>query len=1682
MSETNEPIQKTPEGETADNEITPYPEKENEINPEPSPQETTAELEQKDQMESIIKQEPTKPEPKLEEIHEEKQETKQETKSESKPVEPKKEFIRKKNREEEHFCFFNIFFCFFFPFVCRVSPVTEEDIYVVDSRDTTEKATAHFRRIWEPQYEKYLKEKKEYEQLKAEDPNLKKKPPSQPSIIFPLVKALITPSIVLATFLLLFSIGFAMVQPRMMKTVLEAVMKKALYDMSHGFLGDNTFPYASAIILILCPWLNSLFDTWGNRLFFHFASQMRAAFVGLIYDKTLLLNITSQSNIDTGRLLTLISADSRTVAEMMPMFLMMIWLPVQFFVPFGFLLYEFGVCTFMAFAVVILLLPLETWLVSKMMMKMKEYLSLNDQRNKITNETLQAMRVVKYTGLEEVFTKKINEPRLKQTDTVLVMMTIMQIVNALMRITSQLVNLTTFALYIYTQHITQDMFAVSVMTNLGYLIMMTQPTTMMPMIFQGVGLMNVSVKRIKDFMLLPELIIEKREKPNDPTIALQIRNGAFKWGDPPEIPLSMAEQAELKKKMAAKKKEEAKKERDKSQNKEETPSLFGKGPVVVELQVPAEDTKAASAQSETSFSSSPSSSTQETESASASASASSSSSSASEPSNAGTAVVRPSAVFVEEPISVSTTPDAASDATSSESAAEATQQTEAKGASDKQTEAVTEPASAATSSEESKTDAESSSSSSSSSAESNVLEPESEYSPAGQDASAQKTGSPAGTSTPPMQGAANWPNTPLSVFQSTPSVFNPTPNHNLFAPSTSPSPSPTPLSSTSPSPSPTPSPSSSAHQRGPVLQDVNITLPKGSLTMVVGGVGSGKSSLGAAIIGDAEKLEGTIEVDGNISYCAQTAWINNNTVRGNITFGSEYNEEKYREVVRICALEPDFKTLSAGDQTEIGEKGVNLSGGQKARIQLARALYSDRDIYILDDPLSAVDAHVGRFLFDECIMDSLKNKGKTVMLMTNQLQFLDRADNILLLAGGRIAAQGTEEQLKAQGIDFSEYIIKGGEGEEDEKGHHHHHRHGKRDKHAAKKKQTHATDEDLKGADSAAGKQLMTEEEQETGTVPMKVYMSYVLSLLPAWGVPLFFLLMLITDAVMVMAQYWMGVIGTASQYPSISYDWKIGIYGFFALGTFVFLMFRACIVGPMVKRSNNLNHQNLLDRVLHCPSSFFDTTPLGRILNRFTGDIPQIDQQLPSMLLQVISMWLALIGQVVIVAVDTPFFLAIGLPGLVVYYLVLTVYSRASRNLQRLESMSRSPVLSHFSETVTGAGLSTIRTYKLEDAWRDKFYKLNDEWNVRFIVFREGQKWATLYSSVISTILMAGVVILGWFFMEPAKLGVAISSAMTFGMLGIQIVQQNVELDSRMTSYQRIKFYSTQLPQELDHTKKDGAIDPPENWPSEGKVEYDNVTFRYRPGLPFVLKNVQFSFRGGEKIGVCGRTGAGKSSLLHALFRLIELDPKLQPKMIDVSTGFPIDPDPNEIPNSGRVLIDDIDISKVNLSRVRRSIAIIPQDPTLFSGTLRYNLDIGGRRSDDEIWEVLELIEMKDVVMGLEFGLDTVMAEGGSNFSAGQRQLICFGRAMLNNCRIVIMDEATANVDVETDAKIQNTIRRVFVKQTVIVIAHRLNTIMNSDRIMVMDQGHVAELDSPANLLANPDSAFNGLIHSLNS
>ncbi|KAA6398603.1 MAG: putative ATP-binding cassette sub-family C member Sur, partial [Streblomastix strix] len=1480
------------------------------------------------------------------------------------------EVKRPKNLEESHWFLCNLFYCFFMPFVCRVKHVTEEDIWPVEDKYTCELQTQRGYAGWGPKYAKYLDEVAEYERNKGH-PTPDGKPlkePKKPSLYLLILTDIGGWPLFLAAFLQFLSAGFSITVPSMMKGLLKAAAVKDTPE-------STGFPYVYAILLMVSPFLLAINSSFSQRLMLHFTNNVRSALVGLIYRKIMLLNITSQSNIDTGRILSLLSSDTGQLSSMFPMFFSLSVLPFEIFVPFGFVTYYWGVASLLAFVVIVISLPLQMWISTFLFKAVNMYYLHNDERNKVTNETLSGMRVVKLSGLETVFLERIESIREKQLVDIYKFTFTMQLMMSIMLATPIFVTSISMTMYVFTKDVEEKDFPVQVMSCVGYLFMMTQPFNSVAGYIQSAGMVFVAHSRVRDFLTLPEIKKIPPGVPEDPNIDVEIKDASFKWGDPPEIPLTEDEKLRLQlqaKRLLA----EAKKEQD-EEVKEILKEDQGKD---VEMQ-------------------------------------------------GGSGETVPQ---------VEQTADEGGTARTTKSAKE-----------DKEEEA-----------EE-------------------------------------------GADTPPL----------LSPRQK------------------------------------------KKKEKGPYLKHINLVLPKGSLTMVIGAVGSGKSSIGSILIGDIEKVEGDVKVRGQIAYNPQTPWINNNTVRGNITFGMKYNKKKYQHIVKVCALETDFKLFAAGDQTAIGEKGVNLSGGQKARIQLARSVYSDRDILVLDDPLSAVDAHVGKTLFEDCINGYLK--GKTRLLMTNQLQFIDKADNIVMMKDGQIEHQGSMEELNKQGINFDKFLIKGNKKAEKKKeeaalrqrnlfvslvekakreadsyinrqlqgkgrttgptasapkaratraqapqetprgknkfkqvvrqqvipqlpGH-------KQKKNAfadvafnamlrsqMKKVQANAlmgiaqagnmskvskddelnsvvqsdmvndilqqTDKEAqrkqsmtikkmqaavsaarnasrmisavhnetgtvleeneddkqvqkapegetqgeeKKKDTSAAKQIITKEEQETGSIPMSSYFTYLFSLLPAWAIVPGLLLVVLAEGVFAFAQFWLGTIG-GGQFGGVPYKWKIYTSIFIAVASLGIYIVRGVFSSMAVRRSTKEVHRTLLTHVMNAPSSFFDSTPLGRILNRFTSDVSGTDMALFSAFMTVIQMWLGLLMQIIVISIDTVWFLLIGIPTLIVFYIIMLIYSRASRNLTRLAAMSSSPIISHFSETVSGAGLSTIRAYHLEEQWKKRFADLNDEASTRGMICAEGRLWASLYASLVSSIFMVAVVLIGWITMNAAKLSVAITSAQIFANLGTMIIFQNVALQSIMTSYGRIRTYSKKLPQEVSRSEIN-PVDPPKNWPQKGQIEFEKVTFRYRSGLPFVLKDVSFNLNGGEKIGVCGRTGAGKSSILFALFRLVELDVKLQPKMIDMKTGFLIDNDANEDPNKGIVRIDGIDISKVEMSKVRRSIAIIPQDPTLFTGTLRYNLDIAGVRSDEEIWNVLGLVEMINVIQELPMGLDTQVAEGGSNFSTGQ-------------------------------------------------------------------------------------------------
>eukprot|EP01122_Echinamoeba_exundans_P001097 TRINITY_DN1103_c0_g1_i2.p1 TRINITY_DN1103_c0_g1~~TRINITY_DN1103_c0_g1_i2.p1 ORF type:complete len:1319 (+),score=357.16 TRINITY_DN1103_c0_g1_i2:146-4102(+) len=835
------------------------------------------------------------------------------------------------------------------------------------------------------------------------------------------------------------------------------------------------------------------------------------------------------------------------------------------------------------------------------------------------------------------------------------------------------------------------------------------------------------------------------------------------------------------------------------------------------------------------------------------------------------------------------------------------------------------------------------------------------------------------------------------------------------------------------------------------LRDLTMKVKRGTVTMVVGAVGSGKSTLGSALLGEVRRTSGTSEVYGSIAYVAQEAWIINATVRDNITFGKPFDPKLYLRVIKASALETDFAIMPAGDMTEIGDRGINLSGGQKQRVSIARALYAQKDLYILDDPFSAVDAHVGQHLFEQAVRGFLVGDNRTVVLVTNQLQYLPHSDQVVFLQGGQVAAQGTFAELKSEvGSDFVRLINEFGVIEDtsssDEDGD------GKKKKKPAplnKKGAVSTTAEALlalKAANPATDQEKLKKgnltgtEAREKGNIGIEVYWHYFKS----GSLALFFFLMFnyslriaarthnaiwLADWTSLRSQAYntticAGAPCVAAAQPQLVWE---SIY----LTTTVVEMITVLIGGIMLAywtvRAGSKLHDRLLQSVLRAPISFFDATPMGRLLTRFAKDTQLVDQLLPQQFDFAFTFLFNLLGIFAQLAAGNQFILIVILPSMIIFYFLQWYYRKTSIEIQRLESISRAPILSHLSETLDGA--ATIRAYGMTKNFKVANINKVDMNNVDFYSLRYCAAWfglrldwvgtciilATYFALVITrnyTVLSGQVAAL-------SGLAMSVTTNITFFLSAFS--QNWAELETRMNSVERMKEYDNleqEAPEHIPETQ------PPREWPSKGSIRFKGLSISYN-NEDRVLKQVSASIKAKEKIGIVGRTGAGKSTLITALFRMQEFF-------------------------EGTIDVDGIDISKIGLFDLRSKLSIIPQTPQLFMGTVRYNVDPFDERTDEEIWHALDLVHLKKHVEGLEGKLASPVSENGSNFSVGQRQLISMARALLRNTHILLLDEATAAVDTETDAMIQRMIRTIFKDKTVLTIAHRLNTIMDSDRIMV--------------------------------
>ncbi|XP_068752769.1 ATP-binding cassette sub-family C member 4-like [Montipora capricornis] len=878
------------------------------------------------------------------------------------------------------------------------------------------------------------------------------------------------------------------------------------------------------------------------------------------------------------------------------------------------------------------------------------------------------------------------------------------------------------------------------------------------------------------------------------------------------------------------------------------------------------------------------------------------------------------------------------------------------------------------------------------------------------------------------------------------------------------------------------------------LSDITLNVHNGNLIAITGAVGSGKSSLLTAILGERPLHKGSISYHGKVAYVPQIPWVFSGSIRENVLFGLAFNEEKFQQVVHICELTRDLANFANGDLTEIGQRGVTLSGGQKARVGLARAVYSDADIYLLDDPLSAVDTKVGKKLFESCILGHLS--GHIRLLVTHQLQYLKDVDRVLVMENGSIIHQGkyTEildvdqgafggvarfpeqcedgpglaKKVRLQKINDNGIIQKEREGPsipsinacnipgiaqqqtpdmklikpvQDNKGMIDTQQDSSVSIVAGSKGSSEGKDisnmsEELV-ADPEERPILDLKEDEETksiGTVTFRLYWNYFKEGLPVSGIILLAISQLFAQVCLLAPNWWL------SRIAEMSYDQQMAttthvVYGSLVAVALVVMTTSSFFFYYLLLKAAEKLHSKMTVATIKAPVKFFDSTPAGRILNRFSKDIGCMDDVLPPLFLQALTYCLFSVSAILVpVATNYWLFLAL-LPIIGIFLYFARYYLRSSRDLKRIEAIKCSPVYSHITETVNG--LEIVHTSNMRKPFLERLKRYQDENTQAFFMAVSANRWLSvrldLLASVFATIVAVAAILASE---NPALAGLAL----IYALQTMDSTQYGVgaasEVENFMTSVERVISYS-KINSEPGYNVEDR---PPESWPSEGSLTIEDLSLVYFEGGPRVLRDVNVRLSSKEKVGVVGRTGAGKSSLVSALFRM---------------------PDP-----LGKVLIDGVDIGSINLQEARRSMAVITQDPILFGGTLKRNIDPFSEYSDQDLWTALEEVQLKTLVEDLPGQLEFELKESGTNLSVGERQLVCLARALVQKSKIIIMDEATANVDFKTDRLIQEVIHDKFKDSTVLTIAHRLNTIMDYDKVLVLDGGRVVEFDKPEALI----------------
>lgn len=917
------------------------------------------------------------------------------------------------------------------------------------------------------------------------------------------------------------------------------------------------------------------------------------------------------------------------------------------------------------------------------------------------------------------------------------------------------------------------------------------------------------------------------------------------------------------------------------------------------------------------------------------------------------------------------------------------------------------------------------------------------------------------------------------------------------------------------------------------LKDLNITFKPGKLNVVIGPTGAGKTSLLLALLGEMELTAGHVHLPGmiprddlvidprtglteSVAFCSQSAWLLNDTIKNNIIFASPFNQERYDKVVDACGLTRDLQILVAGDQTEIGEKGIALSGGQKQRVSLARALYSNSRHVLLDDCLSAVDSHTALWIYENCISGPLMVNRTCILVSHNVALTVQKAEWVVVMSNGVVEAQGLPEDLLAQGKlgddDLVQTSVMNSRSQSSTN------LQNLASKNADMKLKAAAIEDKLKNlqgeeeeeAVNTDGK-LVEEESKSEGVVQWSVYTGYFKEFggWPTWTLILAFFVLPqgVYIAQSLWLKYWaqngtlaesniMAVTGLSSTNFVLSISTSIStissafhlvlgsfarlsnsisatalsvkenhsamyyilIYGGIGLLYSLLATFRIILTFFTGIRASNRIFKQVLSTILRARLRFFDKTPLGRIMNRFSKDIESVDQELTPFAEAAFACLVSCGSILVLITVITPGFLIFAFVIAYFYYLVGSYYISLSRELKRFDSITKSPIHQHFSESL--AGVATIRAYGVETKFMKQNLTAVDNNNRPFFYMWVANRWLSWRIDLVGSFVMlfAGIfVILSIGSIDAGLAGLSLSYAISFSESALWIVRLYANIEMNMNSVERLQEFlvvDQEPPAEITETE------PRASWPEKGEISVKDVSLRYAPDLPRVIKNVTFHVNPCNKIGIVGRTGAGKSTIITAFFRFLD-------------------------PETGSILIDGVDITKIGLRNLRQALTIIPQDPTLFTGTIRSNLDPFEEYSDEQIFEALTRVNL--IARGEREGaiavsgdnqnkfldISSAISEGGNNLSQGQRQLMCLARSLLKRPKVILLDEATASIDYKSDSLIQQTIRDEFSGSTILTIAHRLRSIIDYDKILVMDAGKVVEYEDPYVLIANKDSLF---------